>query len=543
MKKLAALLFAFALMASAGLPNRPQRRLPRPAGEPRAPRVVLVAGGASAAMVATLQAVLSEDGFEVSTEPFDNPAATIVLRATGGAQPLIVFDGEASATLARAMHRGLPGAGLEECQGCLANQAGAALLVDLGQASGSAATQMDAALAVRDALRPLAATGQRNAPKAEMTSPAPGSALSGSTATFQWNTGDQATGYWLMIGTWLGGNTIYSADQGTLTSAPVTGLPADGRTIYVRLWSYVNGQWVSNDYQYKAFSSGGATPVKAALTSPAAGSTLGGAAVTFQWNAGTGVSRYYLFLGQWAGGNSVYSQDMATNLQATVSNLPTDGSTVYVRLWSYIDTGWQYNDYTFKASGTVAPVKAAITSPTPGSALAGTSVTFQWSAGTGVTRYYLFAGAWQGGNTLFGQDMGTSTTANVTGLPADASTVYVRLWSYVGGQWQFNDYTYTASGSAPAASKATMATPAPGSTLAGTSATFTWNAGSGAQRYWLFVGSSQGNNDIYGADQATNTSVTVSGLPANGKVLHVRLWSYINGGWQYNDYSYRASGQ
>ena len=139
--------------------------------------------------------------------------------------------------------------------------------------------------------------------------------------------------------------------------------------------------------------------------------------------------------------------------------------------------------------------------------------------------------------------MGTSTSASVTGLPADASTLYVRLWSYAGGQWQFNDYTYTASGTVPAAAKATIATPAPGSTLTGASATFTWNPGSGVQRYWLFVGTSQGNNDIYGADQGTNTSATVTGLPVNGRVLHVRLWSYIGGGWQSNDYSYRAFGQ
>jgi hypothetical protein len=544
MKKLAALFLVFVFALAAGVPDRPQRRLPRQAGAPQAPRVLLVAGGATEALVSTLEAVLSEDGFEVSTGPFDSaPAATLVLRATSGAQPLIVFDGESSGAMARAMHRGLPGARLDECRGCLAGQGGPTVVVELGEAAGSAATQMDAALAVRDALRPLAAAGARTAPKAEMTSPAPGATLSGSTATFQWSAGDQASQYWLMIGTWLGGDTIYSADQGTLTSAPVSGLPTDGRTIYVRLWSYVNGQWVSNDYQYKAYAAGGVTPAKAAITSPAAGSTLGGAAATFQWNAGTGVSRYYLFVGLWAGGNTIYSQDMAANLQATVPNLPTDGSTVYVRLWSYIDAGWQYNDYTFKAAGTLTPAKAAMTTPAAGSTLAGSSAAFQWSAGTAVTRYYLFVGKWQGGNTLFSQDMGTSTSANVTGLPVDASTVYVRLWSYIAGQWQYNDYTYTAAGSAPVAAKAALTAPAPGSTLAGTSAAFTWTAGSSVQRYWLFVGTTQGNNDIYGADQGTNTSATVAGLPVNGKVLYVRLWSYLNGGWQYNDYSYRAAGQ
>ena len=34
----------------------------------------------------------------------------------------------------------------------------------------------------------------------------------------------------------------------------------------------------------------------------------------------------------------------------------------------------------------------------------------------------------------------------VTGLPVDGRTLYVRLWSVIGGVWSFTDYTYTATG-------------------------------------------------------------------------------------------------
>jgi hypothetical protein len=541
MKQLTALFLLVSLALPAAAAQRPQRR---PAGAPQAPLIfVLAEDGAAAALTPAMEGVLSEAGFEVMREASDaTPAATLILRATPGGQPLVVFDGEASRAMAGAWQRGVPGARMMDCSGCLGRRETPALLIDLGDAV-SPSSQMDAALAVRDALRPLAAGGERSAPKAEMAAPAPGSTLSGSSVTFQWSAGDQAAQYWLMIGTWLGGDTLYSADQGLLTSAPVSGLPMDGRAIYVRLWSHINGAWVSNDYQYKANGANGVTPVKAAVTAPAAGATLPGATATFQWNAGTGVSRYYFFVGLWQGANSIFGQDMGTNQQATVTNLPVDGSTLYVRLWSYIDTGWQYNDYTYKAAGTLTPVKAAMTAPAAGSTLAGTSATFQWSAGSGVARYHLFVGLWQGGNTLFSQDMGTSLSASVAGLPNDASKLYVRLWSYAGGTWQYNDYTYTASGTAPAAVKAQITAPAPGSTLSGASATFSWGGGSGVQRYWLMVGTAPGNNDIYGADQGTNTSATVGGLPVTGKVVYVRIWSYINGAWQSSDASYRAAGQ
>jgi len=532
-------------------PAKSSARAAREAGEPSTPLLFLHHDSdASSGIAQSIRAVLAEEGFEVITSAdVDQGAAQpdasgmiLSVQATPGAGRAVLYSSEPSRALAEAMQAAIPGALLIECEACLPVGDVPAIVLELGDSAAEAVSRMDAGLAVRDALRPFAAA-DRSASKAEMSSPAPGSTLSGASITFQWTAGADVTNYWLMAGTWLGGNTIYSSDQGTLTSATITGIPTDGRTIYVRLFSYINNQWVSNDYQYTAFSTGGPTAVKAAIILPAAGSTLPGTAATFQWNSGTGVARYYLFAGAWQGGNTFLSQDMGTNLSASVTGLPADGSTVYVRLWSYVNSAWEFNDYTFKAAGAVNAAKASMTSPAPGSTLPGSSATFQWNAGTGVSRYYLFVGRWVGGNTLFSQDMGTNLTAAVTGLPSDASTVYVRLWSSVSGTWQYNDYTYTAAGSAPAPVKGAITSPASGSTLAGASATFAWTSGSAVQRFWLFVGTTVGNNDIYGGDQGANTSATVGGLPTNGRYLYVRLWSYINGAWQYSDSQYKAAGQ
>jgi hypothetical protein len=201
-----------------------------------------------------------------------------------------------------------------------ADRPGIAVL--LGGDSAGPSQQMHAALALRDALRTFSSAGPRTAQKGEMIAPAPGSTLPGSSVTFQWSAGSGVQQFWLMVGLWPGGNTLYSADQGLLTSAPVSGLPVDGRTIYVRLWSYIDNQWVYNDYQYKA--AGAVTPAKAQITEPAPGSTLAGSTATFRWSAGTAVARYFLFVGLWQGGNTIFSQDMNTALEATVANLPVD---------------------------------------------------------------------------------------------------------------------------------------------------------------------------------------------------------------------------
>ncbi|MEX0409845.1 hypothetical protein ABGN05_30005, partial [Aquibium sp. LZ166] len=89
---------------------------------------------------------------------------------------------------------------------------------------------------------------------------------------------------------------------------------------------------------------------------------------------------------------------------------------------------------------------------------------------------------------------GTSTSKTVSGLPS-SGTIYVRLWSYISGSWQWNDYTYKAGGG----TKAVMTSPTPGSTL-GSSATFIWTTGSGVSQYWLYVGSTGvGSYNIYQA--------------------------------------------
>ena len=85
-----------------------------------------------------------------------------------------------------------------------------------------------------------------------------------------------------------------------------------------------------------------------------------------------------------------------------------------------------------------------------------------------------------------------------------------------------------------------MQTPAPGSTLNGSSATFTWTNPGDATEYWLYVGTGHaGATNLYNSSAFT-TSANVTGLPTNGATVYVRLLSKINGAWQYNDYTYTA---
>jgi hypothetical protein len=218
-----------------------------------------------------------------------------------------------------------------------------------------------------------------------------------------------------------------------------------------------------------------------------------------------------------------------------VNGLPTDGSTVYVKLWTLLGGAWQFNDYTYKAAG--GNTKAAIVSPVPGSGTGGASVTFTWSAVSGAVVYWLNVGTAAGGFNLYNQSEGLATSQTVTGLPTDGSTIYVRLWTGNTSGYQYNDYTYKASGGATAA----LTAPAPSSVLTGSSVTFTWGAAAGATSYWLDVGTVAGGFNLYTQGEGLLTSQTVTGLPTGGSTIYVRLWTALNGQWQYTDSTYKAA--
>jgi hypothetical protein len=128
----------------------------------------------------------------------------------------------------------------------------------------------------------------------------------------------------------------------TATSASPASLPTNGATIYVRLWTSYNTTLVYTDYTYKAST-------QAALSSPAAGSTLPGPSATFTWTAATGATGYKLWLGTKPGVYDIYTTGVTTATSASPASLPTNGETIYVRLWTSYNTTLVYTDYTYKA--------------------------------------------------------------------------------------------------------------------------------------------------------------------------------------------------
>jgi hypothetical protein len=82
-------------------------------------------------------------------------------------------------------------------------------------------------------------------------------------------------------------------------------------------------------------------------------------------------------------------------------------------------------------------------SPAPGTTFNGSTITFQWTAGS-ATAYALTLGS--SARTVDIYNSGTLHTLSVTvnNIPADGRTVYATLYSQVNNNWVSTVYTYTA---------------------------------------------------------------------------------------------------
>jgi hypothetical protein len=368
-----------------------------------------------------------------------------------------------------------------------------------------------------------------------LITPVPGRILSGSTVAFAWTPSAGVMDYQLWLGaTGVGSQNLYNSGATKATTVTVSGLPTNGVTVYARLWWEVSGVWKSADYIYTEAG----TPVLPVLTTPTPGSVLSGSSVAFTWTAGAGPAAYQLYLGTTGvGSHNLYESGSTTATTVTVNNLPTYGVKVYARLWWEIDAAWKSADYTYTEAG--SPVSPVLTTPTPGSVLPGSSVAFTWTAGGGPSAYQLYLGTTGvGSHNLYESGATTATTVTVSTLPTAGVTVYARLWWEIGTTWSSADYTYTEAGTPVLP---VLTTPAPGSTLAGSSVAFTWTAGAGPAAYQLYVGTTGvGSHNLYESGATTATTVTVSDLPTTGVPVYVRLWWEIDAVWKSADYTYTA---
>ena len=119
---------------------------------------------------------------------------------------------------------------------------------------------------------------------ATIQSPQAGTQLPGTMVTFIWTGISGADYYWLDVGTAVAQGNICGLTV-SATQYACSGIPVQSNypTIYVQLWTHINGAWQTpNQYTYTAPAGASST---AQIQSPLASQPLAGTTVTFTWNS------------------------------------------------------------------------------------------------------------------------------------------------------------------------------------------------------------------------------------------------------------------
>jgi hypothetical protein len=180
------------------------------------------------------------------------------------------------------------------------------------------------------------------------------------------------------------------------------------------------------------------------------------------------------------------------------------------------------------------PLVASLTYPLDGAADVDLSVPLQWTAVDRPDLYYVYVGSSRGASDLVASGELSTTSYRVSNLYR-GETVFVRLWTKVQGIWRYRDTTFTARSLVPK-----LTYPRPNAVDADVSQPLQWTAVTGADTYYLYVGSTPGAKDLVDSGAIVATSYLASRVPS-GRVLYIRLWTRVGGVWRYGDTTFIAT--
>jgi hypothetical protein len=180
------------------------------------------------------------------------------------------------------------------------------------------------------------------------------------------------------------------------------------------------------------------------------------------------------------------------------------------------------------ADATAQQMPAAFVYPQNGQQNVTTNQPFQWTSGSNALAYYLYVGTKRGAHNVVNSGETTTTSWPVQSLPAGAS-LWARIWTKYSSNWLYQDINFTAAPSA------TLISPLNGQTNVSALTTFQWRSAPGAQRYYLYVGTTQGAKDVVNTGEIQGTTYTVTTPLPMGTVLWARLWTLLDGSWEYQE--------
>src|SRR5204862_1563824 len=158
---------------------------------------------------------------------------------------------------------------------------------------------------------------------------------------------------------------------------------------------------------------------------------------------------------------------------------------------------------------------------------------FSWTGVPHATSYSLKVGRSPGTSDSFssGGLPSTQTSIVANGLPV-GQVLYARLSTQHENLWYDVDSSFTAA--VVPVQRATFTSIATDGNYMYGGQAFAWTTVPNAQAYYLYVGTTQGANNLVNTGEIQTTSYSATTLPTN-TLLYARLWTKVDGVWRYVD--------
>jgi hypothetical protein len=327
--------------------------------------------------------------------------------------------------------------------------------------------------------------------------------------------------------------------QPPLSSAQLTAADVNGdgivNVVDVNLiMQYVQGYINSFPTQYLY------TPV---LILPGEAASLSGSMVSFQWGAVSGATRYQLEITKLSDNTTFRTVDLGNVTSTTQYAFADDGTQYRWRVRAGNSTQWgAWSVYRTFTNGAALPAPT-LGAPAENAALDSTSVSFQWSAVTGATRYHLEIIRISDGYIFKNLELGNLVNTTVSDFPNDGTEYRWRVRAGNATSWgNWSVYRYFTSGVILPAP--TLTAPANNTDISDTSVLFRWNEVSGATKYQLEV--LKGSESLPFKDVVLG-NITMSeqfGFLRDGTEYRWRVRAGNNAGWgAWSSYFTLTSGQ
>jgi hypothetical protein len=334
--------------------------------------------------------------------------------------------------------------------------------------------------------------------------------------TFSWTAVRGATAYYLWVGTTPNSNDVVNSGEIGQTEYVPTMLPK-GASLHATAWSKVNATWHGRQITFS-------TEASPDWLYPTADSSVIDTRVPLRWSTVAGAQAYYLWVGTSPNTNDLVNTGEIQQTQYSASNLPP-ATTVYATVWARHNGTWWPNARVFTTSATPGHQLASrLLSPVDGTQNFDPSTALMWNATPSAEGYRIQVGSQPGFRDYLDSPVIHTTTYLAT-LPS-GRRMYARLSTEYGGVWRYVDHEFTTM---PAITG--FVYPTNGQLGVSLARSFEWTPAIGADRYFLYVGTAPGLNDVYASGELTTLSHAVQTLPAD-RALYGTVWSRSSGTWR-----------